>query len=287
LSRQELVAFAGQAAIPPGDPRVEVVVGPPLMFGNTVPGSIHGFKFEDVDGDGVYNDQVDLPLSGGEFTLTGTDGQGNVINTTDTTDTNGEFSFTGLLPSVHGTGPATGYTVSETVPPGHVATTPTAYSTDLLSRQELVAFAGQAAIPPGDPRVEVVVGASLMFGNAGVGLTVSKVANVDTASPGEIITYTYYVTNTGDLSLGGVIAVDSPLGPVPLGTGTLAPDEWTTGVLTYTVIEGDLPGPLVNTVVVTGTPPVGAVVTGTDTITVTLTRGHHIWLPVVLRNYQP
>ena len=81
------------------------------------------------------------------------------------TDTNGEFAFAGLLPSVAGAGPGTGYTVVETVPPGSVATTPAAYSTDLLGREELVALPGQAELLPGDPRVEVVVGVPLMFGN--------------------------------------------------------------------------------------------------------------------------
>ena len=147
------------------DPRREVLIGAPLMFGNTVPGSIHGFKYEDVDGDGVYNAAIDLPLAGVDFALSGTDGQGNVVNTTETTDVNGEFWFTGLLPSANGVGPATGYTVTETVPAGFVATTPTSYVTDLLSRQELVAFVDQAMIPPGDPRVEVLVGVPLEFGN--------------------------------------------------------------------------------------------------------------------------
>ena len=131
----------------PDDLQFEVLVGAALMFGNTVPGSIHGFKYEDVDADGIYNDAVDLPLIGVDFTLTGTDGQGNVVNTTETTDVNGEFWFTGLLASVNGVGPATGYTVTETVPAGFVATTPTSYSTDLLSRQELVALPGQAMLP--------------------------------------------------------------------------------------------------------------------------------------------
>ncbi len=43
-----------------------------------------------------------------------------MITTTETTDANGEFWFTGLLPSVDGVGPATGYTVTETVPDGFV-----------------------------------------------------------------------------------------------------------------------------------------------------------------------
>lgn len=73
-----------------------------------------------------------------------------------------------------------------------------------------------------------------------------------------------------------------------LGAVTLALDEGTTGVLTYTVTEGDLPGPLVNTVVVTSTPPVGASVTATDTVSVTLTTTeYHVWLPIAYRNSQP
>jgi uncharacterized repeat protein (TIGR01451 family) len=127
-----------------------------------------------------------------------------------------------------------------------------------------------------------------MFGNASTELSITKVANPVLASPGETITYTYYVTNTGDLSLSGVIAVDDALGAVTLGASSLAAGEWTTGVLTYTVIEADLPGPLVNTVVVTGTPPVGAIVTATDTVSVTLTtETQHVWLPVAYRNFRP
>ncbi|MBT3202512.1 MAG: hypothetical protein HN350_21645, partial [Phycisphaerales bacterium] len=55
--------------------------------------------------------------------------------------------FTGLLASVNGAGPGTGYTVSEMVPAGFFATTPTVFSTDLLSRQELVALPDQAMLP--------------------------------------------------------------------------------------------------------------------------------------------
>jgi uncharacterized repeat protein (TIGR01451 family) len=169
-------------------------------------------------------------------------------------------------------------------------------SSVIFDRTTLNTIAGLNRVPsdnwdvdvPTDPRREILVGSDLMFGNAGAELSVSKVATPTLASPGETVTYTYYVTNTGDLSLTGVIAVDDPLGTVTLGASTLAPDEWTTGVLTYTVTGGDLPGPLVNTVVVTGTPPVGASVTGTVTASVTLTgTEYHVWLPVVYKNYQP
>ena len=113
----EFVSRVGQANLPPDSTKQEILLDnlapigvPDLAFGNTVAGSIHGFKFEDVDGNGLYNAAIDLPLVGVVFTLTGTDGLGNEVNTSQTTGTNGEFWFTGLLPSVDGDGPATGYT---------------------------------------------------------------------------------------------------------------------------------------------------------------------------------
>ncbi len=117
-----------------------------LDFGNLVPGSIHGFKFEDVDGDGVYNDLVDLPLPGVAIDIIGTDGQGVVGIDWMPTDAYGQFEFTGLMPSVLGGGAGTGYTVTETVPVGWVATTPTVFTSDLQSRQELVWTAGAARL---------------------------------------------------------------------------------------------------------------------------------------------
>jgi len=162
-SREELVAFDGQAD-PLGTGQVQVLIGTPLMFGNTAPGSIHGFKFEDMDGDGVYTPGTDQPLAGVEFALAGTDGQGNDVNLTATTDESGYFEFTGLWPSVDGAGPGTGYTITETVPAGYVATTATSFSHDLLSGEELVAFAGQAE-PLGAGQTELLIGPDLMFGN--------------------------------------------------------------------------------------------------------------------------
>ena len=85
-----------------------------LLFGNTVPGSIHGFKFEDLNGDGVYDPANEPPLAGVVFTLTGTALQSSRTTASDGTD--GQFWFTGLLPGT--------YTVTETVPAGFEPTTP-------------------------------------------------------------------------------------------------------------------------------------------------------------------
>ncbi len=149
-------------AVAPGVKQVIVAGGVPVLdvkFGNAAKGSIHGYKFEDLDLNGV--DESEPRLAGVEITLTGTTGLGRSIGPiTTTTDGNGEYGFTKLTPGV--------YTVTETRPVGFIPTTPISRTVDLLSHQELVAEVGQSGVPsgPDDPRVEVLVGATLMFGNA-------------------------------------------------------------------------------------------------------------------------
>ena len=116
-------------------------------------------------------------------------------------------------------------------------------------------------------------------------ISVAKSASAGSASVGDLITYTYRLTNSGDITLTNVTAADDKLGAVTLLTTTLAPGDSTDGVLAYTVVTGDLPGPLVNTVTVTGTPLVGNDVTASDTATVTLNPSWYIYLPLVLADY--
>lgn len=157
----------GAAMLDPNDPNIEQVVGEQLIFGNTVPGSIHGFKFLDLDGDGIYDPNFgEIPQPGVEFQLNGTDGLGNQINRSGFTNGNGEFWFVGLPPSVDGQGQGTGYTITEIVPAGFVPTTPTARTFNLNSRQELVWQTGAAMLDPQfDPQIEVLVGQELVFSN--------------------------------------------------------------------------------------------------------------------------
>jgi uncharacterized repeat protein (TIGR01451 family)/uncharacterized repeat protein (TIGR02543 family) len=101
-------------------------------------------------------------------------------------------------------------------------------------------------------------------------IAVSVTPDVTSAEVGEEITYSYHVTNTGNVTLDPVVAGDT-FGSVVLDSSSLAPGAEATGSTSYTVFESDLPGPLTNTVVVTGTPGVGSVVTDTASVSVMLT----------------
>jgi hypothetical protein len=89
-------------------------------------------------------------------------------------------------------------------------------------------------------------------------------ASVTTAHVGDLITYTYTVTNTGNARLTGVSVTDSRLGAVGLGVSALNSGDSTTGTAQYIVVSADLPGPLQNTATATGTPPSGSAVRDTS-----------------------
>jgi uncharacterized repeat protein (TIGR01451 family) len=124
--------------------------------------------------------------------------------------------------------------------------------------------------PPVGPEVEASTSVSVaLVLNAGIEVSVQ--ASKATARVGDSIVYTYQVTNSGEATLSDVTATDNRLGSVTLASSSLAPGASTTGTLTYTVLEGDLPGPLTNTVSVTGMPTVGAAVVSQATVSVQLT----------------
>jgi uncharacterized repeat protein (TIGR01451 family) len=102
-------------------------------------------------------------------------------------------------------------------------------------------------------------------------LAVTKEASPRVANVGETIRYNYRLANVGDVSLNGLSVGDSLLGVISPATTVLAPGQANTGTVAYVVRQGDLPGPLVNIMTVTGTSPMGNPVTATDTTSVTLT----------------
>ncbi len=85
---------------------------------------------------------------------------------------------------------------------------------------------------------------------------------------GTLVTYTYTVSNTGDVSLTGIAVTDDRLGSIATADTTLDPVASTTGTATYTITQADIDSgaDIVNTATVT----TDQGVTATDSTTVTV-----------------
>ena len=96
---------------------------------------------------------------------------------------------------------------------------------------------------------------------------------------GDAVTYSFVVTNTGNVTLSSVGVADPlpGLSAVSCPVATLAPASSTTCTATYTVTQADLDGGLIsNTATASGTPSVGAPVTDTDSALVSVTQSPSI-----------
>ena len=92
-------------------------------------------------------------------------------------------------------------------------------------------------------------------------LTIVKASTITSATAvGQVIPYTFTVTNTGNVTITGVAVSDLKLGAVTCPATTLAPGSSTVCTGSYTATAGDFDSgqPIVNTATVTGTPPPGA-----------------------------
>jgi uncharacterized repeat protein (TIGR01451 family) len=101
-------------------------------------------------------------------------------------------------------------------------------------------------------------------------ISLEKTANVSSATLGDVITYTYQITNSGNVSLTNITLVDDKLGPISLPATSLLPGFPTSQSISYTIMQSDFPSPLTNTATVTGTDFAAAEVSDTDMATVTL-----------------
>jgi len=102
-------------------------------------------------------------------------------------------------------------------------------------------------------------------------IEVTKSADKTSATLGDNITYTYTITNTGNVTVDNITLTDDKLGTITLSTTNLAPGENVTATATYTATISDLPGPIINTATVTGTDPTGESISLTsDPVSVSL-----------------
>jgi uncharacterized repeat protein (TIGR01451 family) len=116
---------------------------------------------------------------------------------------------------------------------------------------------------------------------AAPGLTMTKVANApdeangdqSATSPGDVIDYFYYLTNTGNVTLNSIAVSDPNLASGPPSTGptcpaaTLAPDQSETCTGTYTV-PASTNGTVTDTATASAAGPSGQPVSATSSVTV-------------------
>jgi uncharacterized repeat protein (TIGR01451 family) len=138
--------------------------------------------------------------------------------------------------------------------------------------------------PPSGPRVTSPPATATVTATPAPGISIVKSASVsDTAHflPGQAVTYTFVVTNTGNVTLHDVTVTDTgftgtgPLSAIscPDGGGTdtvatLAPGAQTICTASYTLTTADIDaGTLSNTGNTRGTPPTGPDVTATSPVT--------------------
>ena len=153
-----------------------------------------------------------------------------------------------------------------------------------IDHGKIVDRATATGTPPSGPPVSAISNRDVVV----VVTQTESLSIVKSASPttvmsaGQIVTYTFTVTNTGNVTLTDVGVVDNPVSPAggvtptcqslgnPLGTcsgasTTLAPGQIATFSGTYTVTQADIDGGAIfDTATATGTPPSGRDVTATS-----------------------
>ena len=172
-----------------------------------------------------------------------------------------------------------------TLAPGQSdATTFTATYTVSQADVDAGAFTNTATAsgtPPSGPGVEASNTATVPAAQAAPAIGLVKTALTPTYSAsGDVVTYTFTVTNTGNVTLTNVIVTD-PVATVSGGPITLAPgqSDSTTFTATYTVSQADVDaGLFTNTATATGTPPSGPAVDDSATATVTALQSPSITL---------
>ncbi len=218
------------------------------------------------------------------FNISVTSPEGTVLGAASTGTAN--TATTGQLTVLPVTGGGA-YTLSETATPG----TPTVMANYTQSWSCTNNGATSPSLPSGGGTSKTVIPAP---GDA-IACVVTNTANIapaisigKTASPttvstvGQVVTYTFRVTNTGNVSLSGVGVTDTQAAPASAlttgptcGTTTLAAGGATTCTATYTATQADLDnGSITDTATATGTPASGPAVTSAPssaTVSVTQT----------------
>ncbi len=166
-----------------------------------------------------------------------------------------------------------------TFPGGNTATTTAGQATVTLS---LGPAADLAQVQASVNSVTGMTSVDMIYPGIAVSLQPSQATIYD----GQMVTYAYHITNTGDIILTNISLVDDNGTPGDNGDDiavcqvtSLAAKQTTTCNRNLTLAQS-----ITNTVTVTGQDPLGKQVTNSDSATVVIVEGKHSYLPIVIKN---
>jgi uncharacterized repeat protein (TIGR01451 family) len=199
---------------------------------------------------------------------------GNLITYTFTVTNTGNVTLSNVVVDDPLTG-STDLPVSpSTLVPGGTGTASATYSvvqSDLDAGQILNTAVATGYAPNGDP-VDDEDNATVQGPTSEPAVMLVKTANPQAyLDVGDVIVYTFAVTNTGNVTLTNLVINDPLTGSVnlPVVLSTLAPGESGTASATYTITQSDInAGQVLNTATVTGEDPGGNTVEDQDDATV-------------------
>jgi uncharacterized repeat protein (TIGR01451 family) len=164
------------------------------------------------------------------------------------------------------------------VAPGASVTCTASYKTtqDDVDNGQITNLATASAIPPTGPPPVTAPQSLTIPAVRSPSITLTKVANPGSfSSAGTVITYSYVVTNGGNVTLTAVDVIDPMpgLSPISCPQSELPPDSFETCTATYTTTQADMDrGSITNTGIATGTPPSGPPITSDSTATIPATQ---------------
>ena len=199
---------------------------------------------------------------------------GDVIVYTFAVTNTGNVTLTNLVINDPLTGSVNLSVTPSTLAPGESGTTSATYTITQsdINAGQVLNTATVTGEDPGGNTVEDQDDATVEGPKQEPDVTLLKTANPQVfTSVGDIITYTFTVTNTGNVTLTKLVINDALTGSVNLSVvpSTLAPGESGTATATYAITQSDInAGQVLNTATVTGEDPGGNTVEDQDDATV-------------------